>query len=310
MLRVTTHLILTAMWPICALAETIPAVQVRDSLILSATEVDGLKISELSGLAYDADDGALYAVSDKSRLFRFALDVTGDRFARLEPVSGATLTDAAGQPMREAGFNPEGLEARDAANGTTGDTRLILLSEEGPRAAEFSANGQWRADLPLPPSVTDPTALRSDTDGVEAITRHPVHGLITAPQEPLLGSERTLHTLYATDGRAFSYTSDDIGKSGIKGLTTLADGRILVLERTRSADRLTLTPYLRLLDPEACRVDGPCPTTVQRIDVPGITDADYEGIAEIAPDLFVIVSDDDIEGTRRTVFALVRLVAK
>jgi hypothetical protein len=310
MLRLAIPYFFVAAFPATALAETpIGDAEVLDSLILPATEVDGLKISELSGLAYDADDHVLYAISDKSRLFRIALDVTGDKLTGLKPVAGATLVDAAGNPIRDGGFNAEGLEALNAANGKVGDTRLVLLSENGPSAAEFSTEGQWIADLQLPAPVMDPTALRSENDGVEAVTMHPVHGLITAPQEPLLNVDRTLHTLFATDGHRFTYSSQDIGASGIKALTTLGDGSVLVLERTRSADGLTVMPYLRRIDLTDCSGAAPCVNTVARITVPGIADADYEGVTEIAPGLFVIVSDDEIDGNRRTVFALVRAFA-
>jgi Esterase-like activity of phytase len=282
---------------------------VLDSIILPVTEVDGLKISELSGLAYDADDRILYAVSDKSRIFHIVLDVTGDKLTTLKPAIGLTLIDAAGSPMHDAGFNAEGLEALNAANGTVGDTRLIILSEDGPRAAEFSTQGQWIADLSLPGPLMDPAVLRGPNDGVEAVTMHPSHGLITAPQEPLLDAVRTLHTLFAADGATFSYSTDDIGSTGLKGLTTLTDGRLLVLERTRSEDRLTLTPFLRLIDPASCEPPLLCTTVTFRVDVPGIMDADYEGVAEVSPGLFLLASDDEIDGIRRTVFALVRIAS-
>jgi hypothetical protein len=81
-----------------------------------------------------------------------------------------------------------------------------------------------------------------------------------------------------------------------------------VLERTRSEDRLTLTPYLRLIDPGSCKPPLPCTTVTASVDVPGIADADYEGVAEVGPGLFLLVSDDKIDGIRRTVFALVRLI--
>lgn len=90
-------------------------------------------------------------------------------------------------------------------------------------------------------------------------------------------------------------------------MTTLPDGRLLLVERTKAGK--TLTPHLRLIDPTACSSDGPCPTTVVTLQVPGITDADFEGITRVGPDLFLIVSDDKIAKHQRTVFALVRLAA-
>jgi Esterase-like activity of phytase len=280
-------------------------VTASDVLVLPPTRIDGLAISELSGLAYDADEDRLYAISDKARLFHFALVVEGDRIVTLKPLAGHRLTDRAGKPLSASRFNPEGMEVLDAANGRKGDSRLIIASETGPAAALFDTKGRKLADVALPVPLRDTTAQRSLEDGIEAIAHHPAHGLLAAPEEPLKAEPRTRHTVYGTNGRHLTYSSEGIGRSSIKAMHARADGRIVVLERTRSADRLTLVPHLRLIDPAAC--DTTCNTETVRIAVPGITDADFEGLTEIAPNLFLLVSDDQVNGERRTVFALVRL---
>jgi hypothetical protein len=43
--------------------------------------------------------------------------------------------------------------------------------------------------------------------------------------------------------------------------------------------------------------------------VPGISDADFEGLTRVGEDLFLVVSDDKIGRDDRSVFALLRVTA-
>ncbi|MBM3606403.1 MAG: hypothetical protein FJX25_17260 [Alphaproteobacteria bacterium] len=68
-----------------------------------------------------------------------------------------------------------------------------------------------------------------------------------------------------------------------------------------------LRPDLRVIDPRTCR-DGTCAdSSTAPIEVPGITDADYEGLTQVGDDLFLLVSDDRIKKKQRSVFVLLRV---
>lgn len=286
--------------PQLALAETVGLkVDVLDSLILEGPKIDDLKISELSGLAYDRQNAQLIAVSDKGRLFKFALDLTGDRIASLEPLAGHELVDADGARIRNSGFNAEGIAM-------AGDGTLAIVSEHGPRIARFSTDGKWLDDMQVPAALSDPAAQRSEKDGLEAVAIHPELGLLTLPEEPLAAEERTTHTIHAENGTTLAFDTTNIGTTSIKGLEVLSDGRIAMIERDVSATDDSLLPFLRILDPANCNADRMCETQVARIDVPGITDADFEGITQVSDDLILIVSDDKIDSGRRSVFGLLR----
>ena len=274
-------------------------VEVLDTRIWSEPRINDLKIAELSGLAYDPDTSRLYAVSDRSRLFVLDLDVTGDRLTTLEPLEGHRLTGPDGVRMRDLGFNPEGITQVE------GD-RLTIVSEAGPRIARFSLTGEWIEDLDVPAAVQDPTQQRGKNDGLEAIGRHPTLGLVMAPEQPLATEPRKIHTIYSSDGRRLTFDSADIGSTNIKSLEVMSDGRLLILERDKTKDDRLLT-FLRVLDPATCPVQGSCATHLARIEVPGIFDADFEGLTHISEDLYLIVSDDKIGKDERSVFALLRV---
>ena len=275
-------------------------VKVLDTLILGETKTAGLKINELSGLAYDAQSGRVYAVSDQGRLFIFALDLIDDRIAGLKPVSGFDLVDSDGRNMADQGFNAEGLAL-------TGDGTLTILSEKGPRIAKFSAEGKWLKDVPAPSELRDPTKQRGKNNGLEALALHPDFGVLTAPEQPLASEPRTTHTIYSTSGRSFVYDTAEIGETNVKGLETLPDGSLMVLERAGSSKDGNLLPWLRLIDPAACTADQICATQAAKVEIPGIADANFEGLAQLSPQMFLIVSDDKIRKEHRSVFALVKV---
>ena len=89
-------------------------------------------------------------------------------------------------------------------------------------------------------------------------------------------------------------------------METLPDGHLLILERDR-LDAATIQPFLRVIDPAACPVSAPCSTPAIRLDLPPPHDADFEGLAWLGNNRFMLASDDRIEGLPRTVFALIEL---
>ena len=61
-----------------------PVLEVRSSFIIPPQSVNGIKISELSGLAWDKDEQLLYAISDKGHIFHFRLALDGNRLVAVE----------------------------------------------------------------------------------------------------------------------------------------------------------------------------------------------------------------------------------
>lgn len=277
------------------------SVEVLDHRVLPQTEIDGLKFSELSALAYNPQSGALYGVSDKAILFRIGFAQVDGKITELAPQAGWRLQGADGAALKSGAFNPEGAHLRADGSG------LLIVSENGPRAALFDLQGIWQEDVNLPAPLRDASLQRSEKDGLESLADHPVHGLLSATEEPQAADARTHHTIHAADGSRFAYDTDDIGKTNIKSLTTDPEGRLLVLERHRVDGGDVLQPYLRLIDPAACQPDGACPSVKASFSVPGLTDADFEGMTELGNGLYLIVSDDKINGEQRSVFALLRV---
>lgn len=278
-------------------------VEILDHRVLPQSEVDGLKFSEISALAYDPASGALYGLSDKSILFRIAFAHDGEKITEIAPQQGWPLLDEAGVRMKSKVFNPEGADLRPGGAG------LVVVSENGPRAALFDLQGRWQSAVELPQPLQDATLQRSDRDGLELLAEHPVFGLLSATEEPPADAPRSHHVIHASDGSSFAYDTSDIGNTNIKSITLDDQDRLLVLERHRDQNSDRLQPYLRLIDPAACHASQECPGVKAGFSLDGFENADFEGMTGLGDDLYLIVSDDKVDGQQRSVFALVKLTA-
>lgn len=264
--------------------------QVLDQLVIEPRPIDGIVPGELSGLAWDADERLLYAVSDRGVLYRFELVLDGNRLRSVKPVHALRL-DAGGG----AAPNAEGLSLIDGNNGKRGDTQLVIALENGPRIVRYTPQGRMLGDATLPLPLRDRSAYRSSNSGLEAVTVHPRHGVITAPQRSLSSLPERVHRVYAADGSQWTVPALDRG--AVKALETLADGSLLMLERHGKGKHIV--PALRRIDPAACAGDGEC--RAEPVPLDGLEPGDnYEGLARLTDRLFVMVSDDGGNGKRAT----------
>lgn len=275
------------------------AFTVLHTVSLPVQEVNGLQMQELSGLAWDADEQLLYAVSDRGHVFHLRLKLGAERIESVLPVLGASLRDA-----RNAGrkFNAEGLAVVNADNGVKGDTQLVVALENGPAVVRCTPRGEVIADVELPPALRDRNSYRSKNKRLESIAVHPRHGLLMAPEEPLAGEPQTRHTLYATNGNSWSFEALR-AESDLKAIETLPDGSLLVLERVGTD--VARQAALRRIDPAACGAGSSCAAGDAPAATAVIADGNFEGMALLSATQLLLVSDGGIERQGAASFALV-----
>lgn len=262
-------------------------------IILGESRLDDEKLGEFSALVRAPDGDGVIAISDRGYLAHLKVEITDGRLTGIQPVSAHVLTGPDGT-MRDHGFNPEGAALLD-------DGMIGIVSEDGPRLAVFDATGQWLRDEPLP------EALRSVArkDGIESLAWTSAAGFIAMTEEPQQGP-RDIHHLHSTLAGSTSFDSGAGESVSIKGLETAGD-QLFILERTRNKAAGTLTPFLRIMNLTACLGQQECETQQLPIPVEGVTDADFEGLAALDDNTFLMVSDDKIGSDLRSVFALFRV---
>lgn len=284
-----------------------PRLEIRSSLAIPPHTVNGVKIAELSGLAWDEDEQLLYAISDKGRVYHFRLKLKGNQLVAAEPVFAAYLLDVEGERVRKNRRDSEGLTVLNAANGKQGDTELVVSFEGEPRIIRFTPQGLAIKNITVPKPLRDKKNLQTGNDSLESVTLHPRYGFITAPEKPLEGQPRNLHTLYSTKGEQWSFMAYPAKNSGISALETLPNGNLLIMERAWSGLSNPLTVSLRYLDFSRCSRDRACkPQDMKVISTHWLVD-NFEGLTHIRGNQYLMVSDDGDENLLRTNLVLFTL---
>ncbi len=281
-----------------------PVLEVRSSFIIPPHSVNGIKISELSGLAWDKDEQLLYAISDKGHIFHFRLALDGNRLVAVDPVYAANLTDIAGEQVKKGRRDSEGLTLLKADNGKRGDTQLVIAFEGAPRLIRFTPEGRAIKNIEVPAALQDKRAYQHGNESLESVTFHPRYGFITAPEQPLKGQPPNLHTLYSTKGQRWSFMAYPAKNSGISGLETLPNGNLLILERAWSGLFSPLVISLRYLDFKQCSKSGACEVQNLKVLSNYLLVDNFEGLTRVEGNQYLMVSDDGDEEFLSTTLTL------
>lgn len=272
--------------------------RVRGALALRSSLAGRPVPRELSGLAWSEDDGLLYAVSDAGWLLHLEPRIADGLLQGLRLVATHRLADAQGRPLPPREADAEGLALRGGADGRAGNTRLLISFEGEPVVATHTPDGRRHDTLPLPPALTDLTRYAGRNHGLEALAWHPLHGLVTAPEKPLRGDSRRAITLYAADGRRWTYPVADVDTQSITGLDTLPDGSLLAVERRYASPWLPVVCTLSVLAPagDTLRIRPLASFSSAR----GWPVDNFEAVAHHRGQRFFIVSDDNESPLQRS----------
>lgn len=295
--------------PAANVASAASSSAISSRFTLPATSVDGVVVAELSGLAWDANEKLLYAVSDQGSLYRLRVHVVGDKLDSVEPVSAVPLVDTAtgeGRPGSGKHFNAEGLALRRATDGAT--ELVVALEEKSPAIGVFSAAGIKVGTLPVPAPAGDAVQYEKSKKGeikygLESVALDPKFGLLTAPEAPLPGRLDNMHTIYA-DGHQWSFARH-VANNRLKGFDVLPDGNLLVLERSRPASKDEQVASIRRVDLATCQNGGECRTELLATLPPGAEN--FEGMTLLDAHHALLVSDNGGVVAEGNTFVLVEL---
>jgi hypothetical protein len=188
------------------------------------------RFSSLSGLDF-AQDGTLYAVSDKGRWFSARLVMEDGRLVGLEDAMMAPILNSAGEPLSgKAWGDAEGLRFVER-NGVP--TALVVFERaNGVRAfagPDFALADS--VDVPVPAAVTGMTGR----DGVEAIAiapdDGPLGGAMVLAAEVLRDGDGDIRAWIVGGPRAGAFSIRRTDLYNVTDAVFLPDGDLLILER-------------------------------------------------------------------------------
>ncbi len=294
--------------------DTYMGIRLHGTLALENVAINGLKLNELSDLAWDEDENLLYAISDNGVLFHLRIAIIENQLTKAILVSAYPLKNDKGGLL--VFKDSEGLAILKGNNGIKGDSELLISFERHPRIARFTPKGELLEDYTLPAALQDIKNYYEPNKALEAITIHPRLGILTAPEWPLKLGQKTSdflqgeyeHSIFALDGKQWQIPAYPALNSGIVALEALKDGSILVLERAFVS---VFQPFIISLRRVWLSDDGK-KNKVEQVAVFDSTKGwkvdNFEGLTHHRGKFFFMVSDDNNSSLQRTLLSYWELV--
>jgi len=272
---------------------------VRGALRLASTAPDGGPVHGLSGLVWQASEGLLYAVSDQGYLLKLRPRFANEALVGLEFVARHALLDAQGMALSNKERDAEGLALAQDSGGTT-----LLVSFEGRhRVARHDLEGRWLEDMSPATALASGLKALPSNQGLEALALHPRHGVIGGIEHPssrLPG--QILRFTEPAEAWAYPVASPE---GALVALDTLADGRLLALERRFIAPWKPLIITLRVIDLAAPAL--PSPILARFSSAEGWPVDNFEAVAWHRPGHVFMLSDDNVNPAQETLLVYLQL---
>ena len=266
---------------------------------LSNLTIDGFKVSELYGLAWDDDENLLYALSDNGYLLHLRPVFENSKLADVLFLKGNSLRDRNNRTLRYKESDSEGLVVKHGNNGIQGDSRLIICFERIPRLVEYKTDGTMLAGIPLPAELSDIRNYKGENKSLEAVTIHGRFGIITGPEHPMNSQPAKFGLdIYSLNGRHWSFPVHNEHYGALVGMTTMPDGSLLALERAYGGifPATEITLHRIFLGEDKSEIN-----TIYTFDSEtDILNENFEDITRFKGDTYFMVNDDNNHPLKRT----------
>jgi hypothetical protein len=277
-------------------------------LALPSVKLAGRRLSQLSALAWDEDEGVLYALSDKGTLFHLRPRFEGERLAGVTLRRVVPLRDADGKPLEGWQADAEGMAVRGGRNGRRGDSELIISFERNPHIVRYDpSTGRPRGELPLPAALRHRANYRDDNRMLESVCEDERLGVLTIPEEPLRGEQDGFMRIYSLAGESWLLPQHAALRPS--DMACLGSGELLVLERDFGrlfGHTAVALRRLRLALGRAAPLTDEVVVHLRSED--GYTLDNFEGLAHHRGRRFFLVSDNNDLFFQRTLLLYIELL--
>jgi hypothetical protein len=255
---------------------------------------NGLRLSQLSGLAWDDDDGILFAISDKDSLFHLRPEFENNTLAGVKLLRAVPLVEpGSGKTHKRSRADSEGLDILNGRNGRRGDTELVIGFERFPRIARYRPDGSAIGEYPLPEPINDAKNYLGPNKVLESVCVDSALGVMTTPEAPLK-NEREGHTrLFSLSGLSWLYPFAPGDR--ITALECLGRSEVLVLQQNFQNPFGRIVVTLKRVHLTADSPTRPLsPEPMMTLDSnSGFQIDNFEGLARHQGKRFFMVSDNN-----------------
>ncbi|MFL6647226.1 MAG: esterase-like activity of phytase family protein [Sulfurifustaceae bacterium] len=270
---------------------------------------NGVRLSQLSDIAWDEATATLYAVSDKGVLFHLH-PLIRDGFLVGLSISGAfPLRELKnGEPLRYKRADSEGI-AIMRSGAADKNIELLVSFERFPRVVRYRPDGYAVAEETLPSVLANPRSYTDENRMLESVCYDSRFGVLTMPETPLRNEGVGYDRLYSLSGRSWPYPL--AAGSRVVSLVCRGNGEVLVLENdfgTHFWRSSVAIKRIRLKDAAA----GDAPLAVQTLFTldggEGYQIDNFEGLAHHRGNRYFMVSDNNDFFLQRTLLLYFELL--
>ena len=266
---------------------------------LTNISINGFKISELSGLAWDDDENILYALSDNGYILHLRPVFKNNRLAKILFISGYSLLDKNKRPLKYKASDSEGLAVLHASNHMKGDTQLVVSFERIPRLVRYNNKGDMISEIALPEILADIHNYQSENKSLEAVAVDRRFGIVTGPEYALKSQDTTQMNIFSVSGKQWQFPLHDQYHGGLVDMTGMEDGSILALERSYGGlfPAVQISLHRLVLDEKNSSSETIC-------NFPSDDDLlnnNFEGLTRFGKNTYFMISDDNNHPFNRTV---------
>lgn len=269
-------------------------IRILDSKELTFNAMGGIKVSELSALAYYK--GKLYALSDKGYLYHFNIAIKNDKIDKLKLKKAYVLKDKNDKELKKSKRDSEGMVFVDG--------KLLISFEKKPRVELYSLKGKKIKNEKINKNLENIDDYKNENKALEAVAYNQEYGVLTAPEVALKKQNKKFHKLYAKD-KTWKFPSS----GSITALEFITDDEILVLERNFNAKTKRRIATLTQIYLDKC-TKGLCKNRVLvKLDTKEDWNIDnFEGLTKIAKNKFLMISDSQASSSQKTLLVLFEIL--
>lgn len=286
-------------------------IRLRGAVELEAVDLDGVGVAGLSALAWDEDEGLLYALSDRGRIFHLRPRIEDGMLKAVEGLRGFHLRNANGRYIPRYLADSEGMVALNADNGVRGDTRLVISFEQVPRLMVFRPDGHWAAGYALPTPLELVDNYSHPNRALEAVAYVPGMGPITGPERPFWNEAGEGVRLYNLQGDFWRYPLSSDTDASLVAMEYMPGQGLVTVERSFVSPFHPLRIRLRHTElPD--HADG----TILAVEEVALLDShqgwnidNFEGLAHHRDNRWFMVSDDNEWALQKTLLMYFELLS-
>jgi len=242
-----------------------------------------IPFSEISDLTYNQKSHKLYMIGDKGYFYIFNAEFQ-DKIKSLEYLNAYKIKEKKSTKK----YDTEGLTHDNKGE-------LYISFERTPRISSISKKGYLKKNYKLTKELRKRKNYESRNKIFEAVAWHKKYGLLTVAEYPLHNKNTTQQTLYSLKGKKWHFKAEKYKNSAVTAIEVMDEKHLLILERAFTSVFEPMHITLKKLYLDKCDKKRQCKSEllVTFTGQTGINISNYEGLAKVGKNRYLMVSDNN-----------------